>query len=182
MSGPRVTAPRVALGALLLGIYGTLSVARTVTNALRDAGWLKRTVAIAFAFVAAAVVGAVWRVPALRRPRTVLLVLAAAGAYALVIWPMDSPEEKLHFVEYGLVGVLAFLSMPDVWTTPRRALGAFLFTAAAGWVDEGIQAVLPNRYYDLRDVAFNAAAGAMALATFLALRFFAARGPQPGGA
>lgn len=176
----RLTAPRLALGALLLGIYGTLSVARIVSNALRDAGWLKRTVAIAFAFVAAAVVGVALRVPALRRPRTALLLLAAAGAYALVIWPMDSPEEKLHFVEYGLVGVLAFLSMPAAWTTVRRALGAFLFTGAAGWVDEGIQAVLPNRYYDLRDVAFNAAAGAMALTTFLVLRFVAGRGEATG--
>lgn len=176
----RFTVPRLALGALLLGIYSTLYVARIVSNALRDAGWLKRTVAIAFAFVAAAVVGVALRVPALRRPRTALLLLAAAGAYALVIWPMDSPEEKLHFVEYGLVGVLAFLSMPAAWTTARRALGACLFTGAAGWVDEGIQAVLPNRYYDLRDVAFNAAAGAMALATFLVLRFVAGRGEAPG--
>jgi hypothetical protein len=39
-----------------------------------------------------------------------------------------------------------------------------LFVAAAGWIDEGIQALLPSRYYDLRDVAFNAAAGLMALA------------------
>lgn len=176
----RFTAPRLALGALLLGIYSTLYVARIVSNALRDAGWLKRTVAIAFALVAAAVLGGAMRVPALRRPRTLLLFLAAAGAYALVVWPMDSPEEKLHFVEYGLVGVLAFLSMPAAWTTARRALAALLFTGAAGWLDEGIQAVLPNRYYDLRDVAFNAAAGAMAIATFLALRFFAARGD--GGA
>ena len=34
-------------------------------------------------------------------------------------------------------------------------------TALAGWGDEGIQAVLPNRYYELRDVGLNVAAGVL---------------------
>jgi len=38
-----------------------------------------------------------------------------------------------------------------------------VLTVAAGWFDEGIQYLLPERYYDLRDVAFNAAAGALAV-------------------
>ena len=45
----------------------------------------------------------------------------------------------------------------------KRFIACALFVAAAGWIDEGIQALLPSRFYDLRDVAFNAAAGLMAL-------------------
>ena len=42
-------------------------------------------------------------------------------------------------------------------------LVAAVATGILGWIDEGIQAFLPNRYYDLRDVAFNALAGVLSL-------------------
>ena len=161
---------RVLLAGLLLGIYSTLYVARTVTNFLRDAGVLRVSVGIAFTLAALAVIALVLRNAEIRKPRTMLLMLWAAGLYGAVVFPMESPEEKLHFIEYGCVGVLAFLSMPATWTDARRFVFAVLFTLGAGWVDEGIQALLPNRHYDLRDVGFNALAGAMALTLFTALR------------
>lgn len=169
---------RLALTVSLLGIYSTLSVARRITEAIREAGLLRAVVAAAFVLAGAFVVALVVKNPLLRRPRVVALMLAAAALYAAVIWPMSSPEEKLHFLEYGAVGVLAFLSTPPAWVTWRRFGFAALFTVAAGWLDEGIQALLPNRYYDLRDVGFNALAGLMALSVFVVLRAFAMR--QPG--
>lgn len=166
---------RIALTLLLLGIYSTLSVARRITEFIRGAGLLRMMVAGAFVLAAVAVVTLILEHPGLRRPRVVLMVLIAAALYAAVIWPLSSPEEKLHFLEYGAVGVLAFLSTPEAWSTPRRFSVAALFTVAAGWLDEGIQAVLPNRYYDLRDVGFNALAGLMALSVFTLLRAVALR-------
>jgi hypothetical protein len=41
---------------------------------------------------------------------------------------------------------------------------ALALTAAGGLVDEIVQGILPNRHWDLRDVAVNAGAGALALA------------------
>jgi VanZ family protein len=76
---------------------------------------------------------------------------------------MKSPEEKIHFIEYGGVAMLAHAASPRSWSQRKRFIACALFVAAAGWIDEGIQALLPSRYYDLRDVAFNAAAGLMAL-------------------
>jgi VanZ family protein len=169
----RPRSARLLLAALLLGIYSTLSVARTVTNAIRDAGLLRASVGTAFALASAAVLALLLRNPALRRPRALVLLLAQAVVYALVVWPMESPEEKLHFLEYGAVAVLAFLALPPRWSNARRLAGAALFTLAAGWLDEGIQALLPNRYYDLRDVGFNALAGLMALTCFGLLRWLA---------
>jgi VanZ family protein len=90
-------------------------------------------------------------------------MLLVAAAYAAVIYPMQSPEEKIHFIEYGGVAVLAHTAAPRDWSRRKRFLACALFVAAAGWIDEGIQALLPSRVYDLRDVAFNAAAGLMAL-------------------
>lgn len=170
-------AARIALALLLLTIYSTLAVIRRVTNALRDAGQLKNVVGLAFGLAALAVIILLIRTPALRKPKTLFLVAASAALYALVIWPMDSPEEKLHFIEYGTVGVLWFLSLPLQWSTRRRYLTAALATVASGWLDEGIQALIPSRYYDLRDVGFNALAGLMALTLFTVARALAAPSP-----
>ena len=42
-------------------------------------------------------------------------------------------------------------------------------TVLLGWLDEGIQWLLPNRVYDIRDVGFNALAAVMAVGASLAL-------------
>ena len=42
-------------------------------------------------------------------------------------------------------------------------------TALLGWIDEGIQFLLPNRVYDIIDVGFNALAGLMAVVAMLVL-------------
>lgn len=165
---PRIA--RIALGVLLLCIYSTLYVARTISNALRDAGYLRAAVATAFALAAIGVVVFIVRTPALRNPRALFAVLGISIVYGLIVFPMSSPEEKLHFLEYGAVGVLAFFAMPPQWITPKRFIAAVIFTLAAGWLDEGIQALLPNRHYDLRDVGFNVLAGTMALTSFAVVR------------
>jgi VanZ family protein len=168
---PRVTRlARVALPVVLGLIYATLAGARVVTNALRDANLLRVSVAVCFGATAAFVLGAFWRARALRRPRVLVALVVVAAAYALVVTPMESPEEKLHFLEYGVVALLAFAAAPVRWSHPARLAGAAGFTLAAGWLDEGLQALLPSRYYDLRDVGFNALAGVMALAALEVVR------------
>jgi VanZ family protein len=42
-------------------------------------------------------------------------------------------------------------------------------TVLLGWIDECIQAILPNRVYDLRDVGFNTLAAFMAILASLAV-------------
>ncbi len=163
-------AARIALPIYLLVIYATLGVIRVASNALRDAGLLRVTVACIFAAAGAVLLGVLWKKGLLRAARTWLTLLLIGAAYAAAIWPMDSPEEKVHFVEYGAVAVLAWFAAPARLQGFRRYAAAAVFTLAAGWLDEGIQALLPSRYYDLRDVAFNAAAGAFALAALAALR------------
>jgi VanZ family protein len=165
-------AARITLALYLLTIYATLGAVRIVTNFLRDQGVLRVSVLIAFTAAAAAMAWLIFRHPRNRSVRTTLGLLAVAAAYAVVILPMQSPEEKIHFIEYGGVALLAHASAPSRWKATKRFIACALFLAAAGWVDEGIQALLPSRFYDLRDVAFNATAGLMALA---ALAIFSPR-------
>lgn len=147
-------AARWALGLWLGLIYSTLGVVRFVVDRLRADGWLVITVAALFAvaFVACAVIIA-------RKAPRALVTLALIGCvYAAIVANMASPEERTHLLQYGVVGLLSYVSF-------GRYTYALVFTAAAGWVDEGIQALLPTRHYDLRDVGFNALAGALACAS-----------------
>ncbi|HEX2061286.1 MAG TPA: VanZ family protein [Thermoanaerobaculia bacterium] len=154
---------RIALAIYLAAIYATLGVVRVITNALRDRGMLRVSVVVAFVLAAAVMLWLIFRDARNRSPRVLLTLVAVAIAYAVVIYPMKSPEEKIHFIQYGVVALLANAASPRTWSARKRFIACALFVAAAGWIDEGIQALLPSRFYDLRDVAFNAAAGLMAL-------------------
>jgi len=79
---------------------------------------------------------------------------------------VNFPEERIHLVEYGLLGLMlgwAFQGSsrwPDLW--PLAVALAWM----AGWGDELIQAVLPNRVYDIRDIVLNGLAGMAGLYLF----------------
>lgn len=163
-------AARIALPLYLAGIYGTLGVARTVTEQLRNAGFLRIAVVVAFSLAAVMAAVLILRDSLNRSPQVLAALAGTALLYGAVVFPLSSPEEKLHFIQYGLVALLAFFAMPAGWLGIKRYAAAALFTAAAGWGDEGIQALLPTRYYDLRDVGFNALAGVIALAALALLR------------
>jgi len=165
----------ILAGSCLLLIYSSLYIARTITNWLRDANLLRLAVGGAFVLVAA------WVGLGLLRSRSgwrVWVALASiATGYVMLLSRFDLPEERLHFLEYGLVGGLVFRALLERQKNSRResgelpsrrdplwpAVGAFVMTGVAGWIDEGIQEILPNRFYDLRDVGMNAAAGALAV-------------------
>ncbi|MCO4763639.1 MAG: VanZ family protein [Myxococcales bacterium] len=163
-------AARWALAFVVVATYSTLSVVRTLSLALRDAGLLRIAIAAAFALVGLAVVVVLRRAHTRVQPRVALILALVAAVYLVVMWPMTQPEERAHFLQYGLIAGLALASGPRNWSFKRRWVAALLFTAAAGWIDEGIQWLLPTRYYDLRDVGFNCLAGAMALTSLAVLR------------
>jgi VanZ family protein len=90
---------------------------------------------------------------------------------------MEVPQERLHLVEYGGLALLlraAFTESFAVRSFGEPAPNADVWTlgsaTAIGWIDEAVQGALPNRQYDLRDVAFNALAAALALGAAVALR------------
>lgn len=181
----------ILAGSCLLLIYSSLYIARPVTNWLRDANLLRLAVAGAFLLAAA------WVGLGLLRSRPgwrVWVALAGIVAgYVVLLSRFDLPEERLHFLEYGLVGGLLFTALLERQKSTRGesgelssrraflwpAVGAFVMTGLAGWIDEWIQAVLPNRFYDLRDVAMNAAGGALAVLSIWGLDLLRQRGERP---
>ena len=170
----------------LAAIYASLPYIRQLTDPLRDAGWLRFTVVSLFAL--AALVAALYlhrRWPGWRRASWMIPILAL---YGWVLRQTYQPEEQLHLIEYGLLGLLIHTACRARRRTRLAAgrpldplsrwpaLGAIFLTTLAGWGDEAIQHWLPERHYDLRDVAFNAAAAALAIAVSWVL----AEPPGPG--
>jgi hypothetical protein len=154
---------------LLVLIYLSLYPVRPVAEWLRGRGWLEPTIAGLFLVAAAGV--ARWSL--VRSPgRRELTVLAlGAVAYLAVLWPIRMPEERFHLLEYGLFGGLVYAALVErqrpggelrfaLWP----AALALALTGLAGWLDEGIQHLLPNRHYDWVDIGLNLLAGVLAVA------------------
>ncbi len=168
-----------ALG-VVVAIYSTLGLARLVVELLRERNLLRPTVVTLLLGVGLALVVQLVR----SRPgwREVAVAMGFAIVYTLLLVGMERAEERLHVVEYGLLAVLIHLALEERrengGNTPGPSwLLAVVAAATLGWIDEGIQAVLPSRVYDLRDVALNAAAGVLAIGAMAALA--AARRSSP---
>ncbi len=157
----------------LLSIYSTLGIARSVTEFLRTVGILLPTVVFFFAGSAPFVL--FWRYAILRRRqlilRIILIVLLLCSAFLIA----GTPEERLHFLIYGLLGWLFCwcLEPNSVYVADAssknkiiRYLLPCLLVWLAGGIDELIQWRLPSRVFDVRDILFNGVAGMMGIALF----------------
>jgi len=158
--------------ATLVAIYSTLGLAGKLAAALRERNLLDNTFFLAFLLVIAAIIGS----GLMKRPgrREIWVWLGITVVYGTVFLRLFvSSEERTHLFEYGLLGVLIYEALKERRfngrTVPTPVILAIVLTALLGWLDEGIQYILPTRIYDIRDVAFNALAGTMAIVANLAL-------------
>jgi hypothetical protein len=94
---------------------------------------------------------------------TFLLLSVVIFIYSSIIWQFRLGEEKIHFIEYGILGFLIYRA----FCVDIKGVKAYIYTlllgSVAGWVDEAIQHILPNRYYELKDVLMNTIGVAMGL-------------------
>ena len=67
----------------------------------------------------------------------------------------SSPEEAVHFIEYGVLGLLIYRALTHSITDPTIYLTAAAIGASVGILDEVIQWITPDRYWDLRDIWLN---------------------------
>lgn len=153
-------------------IYLTLGVAGSVAGVLRESGLLEAaTFVVGMLLVGAAVV--TMRVRTRPGWGELGVWLGVAAGYLMVFVRMASPAERSHLIEYGVVAAFVHEALLEREGQGRRvplpAVAAVVATALLGWLDEGIQAILPNRVYDIQDVLFNTLAAAMAVAARVAL-------------
>ncbi|MBV9080047.1 MAG: VanZ family protein [Elusimicrobia bacterium] len=143
-------------------IYATLPVAPAPLAFLRAHGMLRITLDFAFAACGLAVAALLYfrRAGAWRYAALVGVVVA----YASVARHVRLPEEQVHFIQYGLVGVLFFraVSLHERRRPVAFAL-ALVIAVVAGALDEFIQGHVPNRHYDPRDIYLDAVSSFLGL-------------------
>jgi len=157
---------------VLVAIYSTLGLAGTFARYLseHERGGLG---VVFLSLLVGALAGGVW---VSRSPgrREVGVAIGVASTYLAALLRMGGPAaERTHLFEYGVVALLIHQALSERArqgrSVPAPALLAVLAGALLGWLDEGIQWLLPNRVYELQDVAFNALAALLAVASSLAL-------------
>jgi len=154
-------------------VYSTLPVAPAVWRSFARsiAPWDRHAAAVALVAVAAWVA---WRCRARLAALDAKRWLGLLGIGAVYVAEMArtdlTPAEKTHFLSYG---VLAWL----VWRAlvPRRGgaggmVAALTLTALIGLGDEGIQYLLPRRFFEWKDVWLNALSAGLAIGVIALLR------------
>ena len=156
----------------MAAIYATLGLAGKLAGTLADSGQLG---AVAFGLGMLLVVAGIVAHGLNVRPHGIEIVVALSvtSTYLLLFVRMTYPADRTHLIEYGALGVLILEALVERVKCGRHApmphLLAILAATSLGVIDECIQAFLPNRVFDPRDILFNAFAAAMAVAASGAL-------------
>ena len=152
--------------AVIIAIYSTLGLAGKLAANLRERNLLDSIYVFGFALAVIAIIGSGVKLRMGKYEIWVALGLVAVYGMVSVRFFL-SPEERTHLFEYGIVATLIHQALLERKRNEGNvsvpALLAIIITALLGWLDEGIQALLPNRVYDISDVLFNALASVMAV-------------------
>jgi hypothetical protein len=136
-------------------IYATLPIMRPILN------FLKGTLGEAFSpavyvFLFFVALGIIFLFLTHRRGwKSLVLLCGILGVTAYILPSIKYPEERVHFLEYAVLGVLLYFALRK----NIQGRGVFLFIPAfvflIGLGDEIIQGILPNRVYQFTDVLLN---------------------------
>lgn len=158
--------------AVVVAIWATLGLARTLSDELRNRDLLDNT--FFFAFVVLVVVVVIRSLRLGRGSAEIFALLVTALVYLMMFLRMASPEERTHLLEYGVVALLiheALIERAVHGSAVRRpALAAVVITSFIGAADECIQLAIPSRVFDPVDLAFNTLATVVAVGSSLVLK------------
>lgn len=87
------------------------------------------------------------------------------GTFIVIVKLAKLPAEKIHVAEYGLLGVLLYNALRIDFDRFGKKLYVYgiLVCLIVGTLDEIIQLILPNRYFDWCDVFVNGVSGIVML-------------------
>ncbi len=165
----------LALGGTLLAIYATMGAAPALVATLGLdflANWEANLV---FALLALLVIIPVFFIDKRLSFLEIAIGLGILAVYLLAWLRLGSWEERSHLFEYSLVAALlheALLERHDNGrAVPAPALLALALSLILGGLDESVQSLLPNRHFELIDLAFNALAASMIIGARCAVRW-----------
>jgi hypothetical protein len=82
-----------------------------------------------------------------------------AYLYIYGLGKLELPIERMHFIEYGILSCLVFRALYHDLKNKLIYFWVSIIVFCIGFLDEGIQYILPNRVYNTHDVIVNGAAG-----------------------
>jgi VanZ family protein len=159
----------LAVVAWSLLIFATIPVADTIRTIVsetfgRDV-FLYGVAAVCVA-AAAATIRVLVSLRRLSFARLAVIVTVYATFVVATFSLRANPEEAVHFVEYGVLGALAYRTFGRACADATVPFSAFALSASVALLDEGLQWLMPGRYWELRDVGLNLAAVALVQVAF----------------
>jgi len=153
----------VLLCAYIFLIYSTLGLVRGWSEILREHGLAQSITMLAVALFVFLSIAWGWQRASGRQRlgRVGIGILLVIGALLV-----NFPEERIHLVEYGLIGLMLGWALAGISRWPEWWPLGVALVWMVGLGDELIQAVLPNRVYDVRDIVLNGLAGMAGLYLF----------------
>lgn len=145
-------------------LYATLGYVRCLSDALRSRGMLGIFTLGIFFLLCGAVLLMLRRLTSPHLRVLTVLLLGISVLYSLYFLPF--PEERLHVVEYSILGWLLGWALARSGKWPAWWWSGVLLAWLIGCGDEMIQWFLPNRVFDVRDIFLNGIAGAVGLVIF----------------
>lgn len=92
--------------------------------------------------------------------RNYIILFTILFLSVLVFRFIDIPAERIHFIEYGILGWMAY------WAAGNNMRGLFIalgYIVIMGVLDEVVQWILPDRYFDMRDIGMNIFGGVIGI-------------------
>ncbi len=141
-------------------IYSTLSVTPLILNFLYtslEQKFLTIIVNIIFIIITLLIIYFLIKKKKLKISFFLLIFL-----FLILFWitQIEKPAERIHFLEYGILGVLIFKATGE--KVKQNIFGIILLVMIAV-IDELIQYMLPNRVGDIKDVIMNIIGGIIGL-------------------
>lgn len=152
------------VGLWSLAIFAAIPVGRTIRDVVSE-HLGRETFAYVTVAVAAGAAGLTVRhLNRHRRPPASYFWLVATGiVYGAYTYHLrHAPEEAFHFVQYGVLGVLAYRALSHRVRDWTIYLTAATIGAIVGVFDEMIQWLTPGRYWGLQDIWIDFLGAALA--------------------
>ena len=163
--------------AVVVAIYATADLARTLADALRESGLLEYTASMFSGGML--LIGAMILVQGLRGRSRGVEVGFGLGVAAIAVIGFArgiSAAERSHLIEYAVLALIVHEALVERKGQGRRvpvpAVLAIAGTTLVGVVDECIQFFLPSRTFDWFDIGFDLLASVMAVGSSVALQWF----------
>ncbi len=150
---------RAMLLVLYVGmLYLFIPYGRQVVLFLRERNLLRFAVAVSTVLVLLAIGRALYLHSQASRARVVLTTAGIGAFYFLLFYFVDRPEERLHFVQYGLLAPLTVYVFSAKFKGPRLFIVSVVIALILAAGDETIQYFTPTRVFEWQDMHYNLAA------------------------